>query len=101
MIYVFIALLVIFAAWACIASYFCYKFAKKIFEFEIAFENAIDMIDASVLKIQALSSRHVLFDDYVTREVVHEIAETQKSLIVIARSLTTINETRNDERETK
>jgi ferredoxin len=92
---------VIFAVWACIASYFCYKFAKKIFEFETAFENAIDMIDASVLKIQALSSRHVLFDDYVTREVVHEIAETQKSLIVIARSLTTINETRNDERETK
>jgi len=84
---ILIGLCCFFFLLATVLGYKLYQFAMIIINIEDSIEESLDIIDERYKKINEIAQRPVFFDSVEIRQVISEIKETHRAILLIANKL--------------
>ena len=96
--YVLISAIILLASLLALSVYFNIKMGLIVLRVEDSIEDCLDIIDERYQSISRILEIPIFFDSVEVRQVVEDIRVTRDSLLVIANSLTEVEEGTNEKK---
>lgn len=88
MLYILIAINIVFILTAIISTAFAIRFFLIISKFEISLGKSLDILDESYRNIGKILERPLFFDSAEVRSVIMDIKKAQESILFVANEIT-------------